>query len=70
MIRSVHCLRTVPNDALEIVNVEERNNAFLFTISVASVNDKGETTEVRIEVEAKELSIQTNERFISSLNEK
>lgn len=59
----------VPNDALEIVDVEERDNAFLFTISIGSVGDRGETTEVRIEVEAKDLSIQTNDAFFLQLRE-
>ena len=55
----------VPNDFLEIVEACETPIGSSVTISIGSVDSEGNTTEVRVEVIAKELSIETNEEFVS-----
>ncbi len=57
----------IPNDSVEIVNIREAESIYVFDISVGSVDENGRVTEVRIDLAAKEVSIETNNDFLCSL---
>jgi len=58
----------VPNDSIDIVDVRESGDSYEFDISIGSGDEKGNITGVLIKLIAKDISIETNNVFLASLN--
>ena len=70
-LRSVSAMPSgpIPNDSLEIMYAKESEGAHVFDISIGSVDETGRITEVRVDITAKQISLETNEEFLALLNE-
>ena len=59
----------VPNDSIDILEVRENGEIYEFDISIGSGDDKGNITDVRFKIKAKDISIETNETFLESMKD-
>lgn len=57
----------IPNDLINQIKVEKLKEKYIFDISVDSVSETGERKEVIIQVNAQEIYIEPNEKFVDNL---
>lgn len=57
----------IPNDLINEVKVKKSNEEYIFDISIDSVSETGERKETIIQVNAQEIYIESNEKFMSDL---
>lgn len=57
----------VPNDLINEIKVRKTPDAYIFDISISSVSETGDSTEVLIQIKAQEIQIESNDEFLNSL---